>query len=83
MAGQRDDERGVLHVGGNRVATRPKNTKTNSSPNPRYPYGRGPPVRAHPAMPHTRPRGISHHVTRAASPRPARPAIPKARSAAS
>ena len=26
------------------VATRPKNTNTNASPRPRYPYGLGPPV---------------------------------------
>ena len=64
------------------VATRPKNTNTNNSPNPKYPYGLGPPVYNQPAAIHKMPTGINARVVAKAINRPNTAATPNAMNAA-
>ena len=64
------------------VATSPKNAKTNTSPSPRYPYGRGPPVYPHAAAMLATPTATSHQDVDAARAKPATAATPNAANAA-
>ena len=64
------------------VATTPKNKKTNTSPKPAYPYGRGPPVYVHAATIAATPTASSHNVVARARIKPATAATPKHRNAA-
>ena len=64
------------------VATNPKNTKTNSSPSPIYPYGFGPPVYSHPAPIQAAPTTTNHNEVASAITKPNTAATPKAMKAA-